>query len=408
MAVGKGYIWRFKAKFRRGAFGWKSQPAIKRVHEAIAEIRCVAREDPVLAAEGAVIFLEKVSPALENVDGSSGAIGTAVNRAIEAIVPVIADAPVDPQTRDGWLERLYDAYQSDEIPYIETLGDHWGTLCASEAMASLWADRLIGMCKMAWSRDPNLRGYFAGSTACLSALHAAERYEELLGLLERAPWKTWHYRQYGVKALAAMGKTAEAIRYAEEGRGLNDSPTAIARVCEALLLSSGLADEAYRRYGLEANRAGTYLAWFRAVLRKYPHKTAEGILADLIDYTPGEEGKWFAAAKDAKLFEQAIALANRGPCSPQTLSRAARDFAEENPAFAVEAGLTALRWFVAGYGYDVTALDVLNAYDNTMKAADHMRCRDQVIERILDLLGRNDSRGRFVAGTLRQRLERSQ
>lgn len=44
------------------------------------------RSDPVLAAEGAVLFLEKVSPALEHVDSSSGAIGTAVNHAIEELV----------------------------------------------------------------------------------------------------------------------------------------------------------------------------------------------------------------------------------------------------------------------------------------------------------------------------------
>ena len=33
-----------------------------------------------IAAEGAVLFLEKVAPALEHVDSSSGAIGSAVNR----------------------------------------------------------------------------------------------------------------------------------------------------------------------------------------------------------------------------------------------------------------------------------------------------------------------------------------
>jgi len=60
----------------------------------------------------------------------------------------------------------------------------------------------------------------------------------------------WHYRQYGVKALAAMGRKAEAIRYAEGGQGLNVNPVAIARACEEVLLSSGLADEAYDRYGL--------------------------------------------------------------------------------------------------------------------------------------------------------------
>jgi hypothetical protein len=41
-----------------------------RVAEAVAEIRKVKRKDPALAAEGAVLFLEKVSPALEHVDSS--------------------------------------------------------------------------------------------------------------------------------------------------------------------------------------------------------------------------------------------------------------------------------------------------------------------------------------------------
>ena len=121
-------------------------------------------------------------------------------------------------------------------------------------------------------------------------------------------------------------------------------------------MSSGLADEAYARYGITANRAGTYVAWYRAVITKYPHKKPADVLADLVAETPGDEGKWFAAAKDAGLFDEAIALANRTPCSPQTLTRAARDFVERQPAFALEAGMAALRWLVEGYGYDVTAL----------------------------------------------------
>lgn len=67
--------WEFAPRFRRNAFGWQSQAAIKRVREAVTEIKAVARRDPVLAATGAVLFLEKVSPALEQVDSSSGAEG---------------------------------------------------------------------------------------------------------------------------------------------------------------------------------------------------------------------------------------------------------------------------------------------------------------------------------------------
>ena len=46
--------WEFKARFRRHAFGWKSQPAITRIKQAVAEIKKVAKKDPVLAAEGAI------------------------------------------------------------------------------------------------------------------------------------------------------------------------------------------------------------------------------------------------------------------------------------------------------------------------------------------------------------------
>jgi len=60
-----------QGRFRRNAFGWKSQPAIQRVKQAVSEIKKVARTDPLLAADGAVAFIERISPALERVDSSS-------------------------------------------------------------------------------------------------------------------------------------------------------------------------------------------------------------------------------------------------------------------------------------------------------------------------------------------------
>jgi tetratricopeptide (TPR) repeat protein len=392
--------WEFKARFRRHAFGWRSQPAIERVRQAVSEIRKVARIDPVLAAEGAVIFFERVSPALEHVDSSSGAIGTAVNHAIEELVPLIARASADAATRDGWLERLWDAYENDQIPYIEQLGDSWGELCASPEVASRWADQLVDIVKAAWSPDPERRGFFKGTCNCLSALLAAGRYDELLDLLEMAPHKMWPDRQFGARALAAVGRRAEAIRYAEASRGLNDNPVAIARACEDILLSSGLADEAYTRYGLPANQAGTNLAWFRAVVKKYPHKSAADILADLVKLTPGEEGKWFAAAKDAGLYDEALALARRTPCDPRTLARAARDFAQKRPAFAVEAGLAALHWLTQGYGYEISSVDVWEAYGHTMKAAEQNDTAGETRERIRQLVARDSSIGQFVRSVL--------
>lgn len=99
--------WDLMRRFRRQALGWRSQPAILRIREAVTEIRRAARHDPVLGAEGAVTLLERLSPALEEVDSSSEAIGAAVNRAIDAPVPIIAGAPAAAATRAEWPHRQW-------------------------------------------------------------------------------------------------------------------------------------------------------------------------------------------------------------------------------------------------------------------------------------------------------------
>jgi hypothetical protein len=148
----------------------------------VARIRAVAKpqetgpESALARAKRAVLFLERVSPALSRVDSSSGAIGAAVNKAIALLVPIIAGAAVDTRTRNLWPDRLWEAHANDEIPYIETLAEHWGEMCASAEVASAWADSLVGGVKMAWSTDPSLRGFFHGTPACLSALFQAGRY----------------------------------------------------------------------------------------------------------------------------------------------------------------------------------------------------------------------------------------
>lgn len=389
--------WTFPSRFRKNAFGWRaSKLAVQRVKEAVAEIKKGARKDPVLGGEGAVLFLEKVSPALAHVDSSSGTIGTAVNNAIDALVPIIATAPADGRLRDQWLERLWEAVEEDNIPYIELLPDHWGALCVTPERASHWADTFINTVRMAWSKQGEFPFYFKGTSACLSALLKARRHSEILELLEISPYKFWNERRWGVKALAAMGKRAEAIRYAEDSRGLNESPVAIAEACEEILLSSGMVEEAYRRYAIEANQKTTYLATFRAIAKKYLYKEPAAILRDLVASTPGNEGKWFAAAKSSGLYNEAIELANRTPCDPKTLTRAARDMETAEPRFAVEAGVAAIRWLVEGYGYEITGLDVRVAYEHTMKAAENTGCRDETLERIRRLVASKAFGERFV------------
>ena len=174
----------------------------------------------------------------------------------------------------------------------------------------------------------------------------------------------------------------------------------------AILLSAGLADEAYSRYAIEANQGTTFLATYRSIAKKYPMKAPAQILNDLVASTPGQEGKWFAAAKDAGLYDEAIALAKRTPCDPRTLARAARDFAATNPEFAIEAGLTALHWIAAGYGYEITGLDVLAAYSGAMEAAKNAAAVDQTRNRIRELLAAGKSPSRdFMAQVLGRAFE---
>jgi hypothetical protein len=182
--------WAFQPRFRWHAFGWRSQPAIRRIAEAVSEIKKTARRDPILAAEGAVLFLERVSPAIEQVDSSSGAIGTAVNHAVDALVPIIAKAPADEKLRDRWLDRLWRAVEEDHIPYIEILPEYWGELCATPERASRWADDFFGIVRMALSPNPEMGGFFKGTSACLGPDDGGCG-RRVMGRRARPPGRPW-------------------------------------------------------------------------------------------------------------------------------------------------------------------------------------------------------------------------
>ena len=397
--------WVFPTRFRTSAYSWKaSRLACQRLREAVAEIKRVAKTDPVVGAEGAVRLMEKIWPALQHVDSSSGALGSAVNKALDALIPIIIKAPADENTRNKWLDRLWQAMEDDGVDYLGPVGDRWGEVCGSVEVAGRWADDLVSTLRSCWS-DPNPGNHFHGATACLSCLLVAGRHRELLELLELHRYPMWHYRRYGVEALLALGKKAEAIQYAEASRGLNQPDTVIDQACEKILISSGLHEEAYQRYGLSAAVGNSYIGRFRAVAKRYPMKDPSQILADLIATTPAEEGKWFATAKDLKLFDLALDLANRTPCDPKTLTRAARDYLDAEPAFALGSAMAALRWLSEGWGYEVTSADVVEAYDRAMDAAIRLNTVDEVNDRIRQFIESNQSASmQFVRQSLLRRL----
>jgi len=334
--------------------------------------------------------MEKIWSALEHVDSSSGALGSAVNKTLDALIPIIVNASADEKTRDKWLDRLWQAMADDGVDYLSPVGDQWGELCGTAEVAGRWADELVSTLRSCWS-DPNPGNYFHGATACLSCLLVTGRYEELLNLLKLPRYPSWHYRRYGVEALLALGRTAEAVQYAEDSRGLNQPDSVIDRACEEILVSSGLHEEAYERYGLNAAVGNSYIARFRAVAKRYPMKDKSQILTDLIATTPGEEGKWFVTAKELEHYDLALELANQSPCDPKTLSRAAREYLDSEPAFALGSAMAALRWLSEGWGYEVTSVDVVEAYDRAMDAAARLNKVDDVIEQIRQLVEASDN-----------------
>lgn len=360
--------WMFKARLSSSAFNWKASAlACRRLKEAVAEIKKVAKTEPVTAGDGAVALLERIWPSLQDVDGSSGALGGTVAWAQEAVLPIIIAAPADRKTRDAWLERLWRAFEEDGVDYLSVTGDRWGELCASAEVASAWADRLVDSLRASWTA-PHYTGYFRATGICLSCLLAAGRHQELMELLSLSKSHFWHERKFGVQLLLSQGRVDEALAYANASRGMNQPDGVVDSACEKILLDHGRADEAYRRFALSANRASTGVATFRAIQKKYPNQDARTILADLASHS-GDPGLWFAAAKDAGQLDLALEFARTGRTDPRTLSRASRDLLKTDVQFSLESGRLAICRIAEGYGYELTDADVLDACKHFLAAA---------------------------------------
>ncbi len=350
-----------------------------------------------MAGHGAVLLLEKASPALCDIDSSSGSLGNAMHSAVQCLVPLIAVAPVAGRVREKWLERLFEAYQDDDPPYIESLGEHWGALCVEPSLASRWADDLLPLVRRVMAeRRRGTYAYTKASTPCYSALFKAARFDELLDLLALEPKPWWQDQQWVARVLVARGDVDGAVQVIEQARGAHSPETALSAMAEGILIEAGRTEQAYQRYGIAAADANTNRATFRSIAKKYPAVETQRILRDLIASTPGEEGKWFATAKTLKQYELALALARRSPVDPKTLARAARDHVKGQPAFALEAALAALHWMARGWGYELTCADARAAYDHAMAAAAILQQRPAVDARIAQLAAGDTSQAKWV------------
>jgi hypothetical protein len=365
------HTWTFKARFRSRAFGWKSSRlACQRLKEAVAEIKRLAKADPIAAADGVVILMERIWPALESVDSSSGTLGAVVGWTLTELLPIVIGAPADCTTRDQWLTRLWQAIVEDGVDYLWLVQDRWGELCGSGKVASRWADEFLPHLRATWS-NPWPRNYVRETGMCLSSLLAAGRHKDLLDVLDLHRFPSWSDRKFGVQALLAEDRVDEALAYAEASRGLNQPGAAIDGACERILLDADRETEAYEKYAMTASRSSTGLATYRMVAKKYPARDPRRILLDLAE-SGGDPGHWFAAAKDAGFLDLALRFAQTGRTDPRTLSRASRDLLEKDARFCLLVGRIAIQRILEGYGYDLTGTDVVDAYGHFLTAAEKL------------------------------------
>lgn len=378
------HSWLFKRHFRTNSFGWSASAlARKRLKEALSEIKKVARKDSRLAAYGIVELAKRLWPALQGIDSSSGALGSAVYTTLLACVPIFSSAVMEEDERNILLERIFEAIEEDGVDYLFVFRDKWGDLCASESLASKWVDELIDTLRMCWSQyEPG--NYYSGSIPCLSALLKAGRHKELSEILELCPNKLWHYHKFKFWSLVEQGKKSEAIRFAQGLTDeLNQSVGSIYEACEEVLISSGLYEEAYEKFGLLWTERNSNLATFRAIAKKYPQIDVKKILADLVSEHPGQEGKWFATAKELGEYDFAIDLANKSPCDPKTLSRAAEKHIDTHPKFSMNSGLAAIKWLCEGQGYEITNIDIVRAFQLTIVAAEKIGQKRNALRQLL-------------------------
>ena len=363
--------WKFKSYFRREAYGWNgTAKASKRMKEAVSEIKKVAKKDSALAGEGVVELFYRLYPARMQIDGSSGALGTAMNKTIESLLPILIKADWDMNTRGKWLEKLYEAIIEDGWGTFDDLRDYWGEICVFPSLAHIWADQLLPTVKEVFTSKRY--SYFVGTDMCLSCLLYTERYNELQEVLELRNKPFWSYNTFWAKALIKQSKPEEALAYAQhllaQDKTKNDKQS-IDEFCESTLIEMGRIKEAYQKYGLEIPSYGTYLNIYRGICKKYPTIDKKKILMDCMERTE-EKGKWFASAKNAGFLDIAIECAHSSGAIPDVLLRTCRDIAKKYIDFAVQVGIQGIIKLITETFYEeVTKTDVAWAYEEVGKIA---------------------------------------
>lgn len=392
--------WDFTKYFRANAYGWKGTAlASKRIKAANKEIKAVAKKEPVIAADGAVVFIEKCWRAIEHIDSSSGAIGSAVGNALIEMVQIIRDAPLSISDRKKMTERIWKSWQEEDYGYYDTLTEQWAELCAEPEIMTYWADSFLPIVQQVFSSDTP-GSYFKGSEPCLSCLFELGRYDEITEILSHRERMLFDYRQYEIKIVAAKGYVDRALQMIDDN--LYDSNFTYQAAClgEEILLKAGRIEEAYKRYGLMLPFRSTGLATLSAIRKKYPKISPQRIISDLLEADPGNERRYFAAARKIGMIELAIEIAEKYDVEPKTLTTACKDYLEKDPDLSLKFGLMALQRYADGYGYEPEYSDVRKCYDFILQASNSAGKTDEVNQKVQVMVDRDKSMQRLVSSVV--------
>lgn len=134
--------WAFKLGMRAGAYSRKSSAkVVERLKTASSEIWAVARTDPATVAEGVIALAQRIWPAFEHIDTSSGALGNAVHRTLDELLLILINAPADEKTRAKWLEQLREAIMDDGVDYLAPIADRFEEIAAYPALMKKFLSR---------------------------------------------------------------------------------------------------------------------------------------------------------------------------------------------------------------------------------------------------------------------------
>lgn len=322
-----------------------------------------------------------------------------MSKALTEMAVLFGMAPLDDQQKNDLLERIWESCQNEEYGYYDEIGEYWPQMCGSEALVNKWADELLPIVKMVM-KDTNAGTYFKGTAPCLACLVAAKRYDEIFQLFDTKRNMIFHYYKYKLYALAGQGKIDDAINELESYAQNSCQAGGISHFGEKILLEAGMQNEAYRRFGIMANRKMTGLATFNAIRKKYPQIDTLQILNDLLDSEPQNKGKYFASARKAGYEDLAIDIAENNLVDPKTLTTACTEDLTREPRRALHYGLLALSSYSAGFGYDVMSTDITKAYTAAHAAAVNASMENEFKEQVMELINNDKSQGNFFSKAL--------